>query len=254
MNSIKKNLTFALLLAFTVTFTSNTYGQSDLPSPKVLFSKHIEAVGGEDALRAHQERTINGKLIVDAYGIKGDLTMVAEAPNKTSTTIDLGQFGTSKSGYNGTTGWSMDPMAGNRILEGEALQEMIKSADFYADNLNLGKGALEQETVGTVEFEDGEHYRVLVILSNGEESYMYFSKETGLLTGMDRMQSGAMGRVPTEIRLSDYAEFDGIKTAKRISSTQNGVETIIEIDSISYEPLPENAFELPAEIQALTKD
>jgi hypothetical protein len=42
-----------------------------------------------------------------------------------------------------------------------------------------------------------------------------------------------------------------VKSARRISSTQSGVETIIEIDSVSYDAVPENAFELPAEIQAL---
>ena len=49
--------------------------------------------------------------------------------------------------------------------------------------------------------------------------------------------------------MSNYVEFDGVKTAHRITSTQNGVETIIEIDSVSYNALAENAFELPSEIQ-----
>ncbi len=126
---------------------------------------------------------------------------------------------------------------------------MIARADFYNSDLNLGKDAVKQETVQTVTFEDGEQFKVLLVDADGEENYLYFSKETGLLSGIDRMELGTMGKAPTQIRISNYIEFDGVKTAHRIASTQNGVETIIEIDSVSYNALAENAFELPSEIQ-----
>lgn len=257
MNTIKIYFAATLFLVVLFGFTVNTYSQSveesadNLPLSSTLIAKHIEAMGGEQALLAHTMRTINGKLIINAYSLNGDLHIVAEAPNKVSTTVELGQFGTSRSGYNGTVGWSMDPMSGNSVLQGEALKGMIKSADFYADNLHLGKDAVKQETVETVIFGDTEHFKVLLIDENGEESYAYFSKETGLLSGYDRMQFGAMGKAPTQVRLNNYMESDGLKTARKIISSQNGVETIIEIDSVSYNTLPDNAFELPAEIQSL---
>lgn len=258
MNTINKYLTVTLFLAATLGFVGNTHSQSveesaadNLPLPSALFSKHVNAVGGEQALQAHTTRTLNGKLIINAYGINGDLHIVAEAPDKVANTIELGQFGTSRSGYNGSIGWSMDQMSGNRILEGEALQGMIQNADFYADNLHLGKGSIKQETIETVTFEDGEQFKVLLVDDDGEESYLYFSKETGLLSGFDRLQFGAMGKVPTQVRLSNYVEFEGVKTARKISSSQSGVETIIEIDSVSYDALADNAFELPTEIQNL---
>jgi len=257
MKIIYRYVVAAIFLVATFGFAANTYSQSvdesdadNLPLPSSLFAKHIEAVGGEENLRAHTTRTIYGILIINAYNITGDIEIVAEAPNKLSTTIELGQFGTSRSGYNGTVGWSMDPMSGNRVLQGEALQGMIQSSDFYADNLNLGKGAIKQETIETVTFEDGEQYKVLLVDENGEESTLYFSKETGLLSGMDRMQFGLSGRVPTEIRLSNYVEFDGIKTASKFTSVQSGIKTIVELDSVSYAPPADNAFELPAVIQS----
>jgi hypothetical protein len=257
MNTINKYLTIILFLAAAYGLAINSYSQSieksaaeDLPLPGVLINKHIDAVGGEQSLHAHTTKTINGKLHIKAMGIEGNLHIVAAAPDKIKTTIELGQYGKSLSGYNGTVGWSMDPMSGNRILEGEALKQMIARADFYNSDLNLGKDAVKLETVQTVNFDDGEQYKVLLVDANGEESYLYFSKETGLLSGIDRMETGAMGKMPTQIRLGNYVETDGIKTARRITSSQNGGETIIEIDSVSYNALAENAFELPAEIQS----
>ena len=261
MKTMNKYLALTLFLATTLGLTVNSYSQSveessadNLPLPSALFANHIEAVGGEESIRAHTMRTASGNLIINAYGINGKLHMVAAAPNKLATKIELGQFGTSHSGYNGTIGWSMDPMSGNSVLQGEALKGMIKSADFYSDNLHLGNDAVKMETVETVTFDDGEHFRVLLINADGDESYFFFSKESGLLSGKDTMTLGAGSMVPTQIRLGNYVEYEGVKSARRISSTQGGVETIIEIDSVSYDAVPENAFDLPAEIQALVSE
>ncbi|MCA9735868.1 hypothetical protein KC799_27260 [candidate division KSB1 bacterium] len=256
MHTINKYLRIILLLAATFGLTVNSFGQAseesavdDLPLPGVLFEKHINAVGGEQALLKHTTKTINGKLIIKAMGVEGSLLVVAAEPNKIKTTVELGQFGKSLSGYDGKIGWSMNPMAGNMILEGEALKQMIAQADFYGNNLHIGKDAVKKETVQKVAFEDGEQFKVLLVDANGEESYLYFSKESGLLSGIDKMELGAMGKAPTQIRLSNYVVSDGVKTAHRISSIQNGVESIMQIDSVSYDSLPENAFELPSEIQ-----
>jgi len=257
MHTINKYLTIILVLTATFGLAVKSYSQSakesaagDLPLPSVLLKKHINAVGGEQALRAHTTKTINGKLHIKVMGIEGNINVIAAAPNKMKTTLELGQYGKSSSGYNGTVGWSMNPMSGNQILEGEALKQMIERADFYGNELNLGKDAVKLETVQSVNFDDGEQYKVLLVDANGEESYLYFSKETGLMSGIDRMEIGAMGKMPTQIRLGNYLETDGIKTPRKITSIQNGGETIIEIDSVSYNALAENAFELPAEIKS----
>ncbi|HKI45875.1 MAG TPA: hypothetical protein VKA08_11145 [Balneolales bacterium] len=257
MHTVNKYLTATLFLIATFGFAVKSHSQSTeesaangLPLPSVLFKKHIEAVGGEQLLLAHTTKTIQGKMSIKAMGIEGDLLVIAAAPNNIMTTIGLGQYGQSRSGYNGTIAWSMDPMSGNRILKGEALQQMIKRADFYGNDVHLGKGAVKQETVGIVTFGEDKQFKVLLVNADGEESYLYFSKESGLLSGMDSMELSMTGKVPTQTRLSNYVETDGIKTAHRITSSQNGVLTIIEIDSISYSTLADNAFALPAEIQS----
>ena len=70
---------------------------------------------------------------------------------------------------------------------------------------------------------------------------------------MDKMEQGPMGKVPTKLRLSNYVELDGLKTVRRISSSQGGIETIIEIESVSNDDLADNVFDLPSEIKALIK-
>lgn len=258
MSTINRYLTLALFFTVIFGLTITSFSQSneesaanDLPLPSVLLKNHIAAVGGEHAIRNHSTQTTYGKLIIKVMGLEGKMIVIAEAPDKIKTTIELGQYGESSSGYNGKVGWSMDPMSGKRVLDGEGLKQMTARADFYGNDLNLGKNSIKMETVETVSFENVEQYKVLLVNQEGEESYLYFSKETGLLNRIDKMELGAMGKAPAQIRLSNYTESDGVKTARRIVSSQNGMETIIEIDSVSYGPIPENAFEIPAEIQSL---
>ncbi|MGL1955729.1 MAG: hypothetical protein OCD00_00220 [Colwellia sp.] len=249
--------TLTVTLALTVNANSAPIDDSsvdNLPLPSILFAKHIEAIGGEQSIAAHTISTVNSKLIINAYGIEGSLQVIAAAPNKLTTTVELGPLGVSRSGFNGSVGWSMNAMSGNELLEGEALHAMIMKADFYADNLHLANGVIKQKTVEIATFADGKHYRVLLVNAKGEESFLFFSTKTGLLSGMDRMEQGASGSVPTQIRLGNYVEFDGMKTARRVSSSQNGVETIIEITAISYNELAPNAFDLPVEIQAMINE
>jgi len=164
------------------------------------------------------------------------------------------KFGINRSGFNGSIAWSMDPESGNRILSGEALQAMDEKSNFYADNLQLGKDATKQKTVDVVTFNGVEQYRVFLLNKNGEESYLYFSQKTGLLSGVDRIELSAMGKVPTQIRFSNYVQLDGLKTVRRISISQNGVESTIVINSVSYDDLATNAFDLPSEIKAILND
>lgn len=258
MKIINKYFTKALFLFVIFGLSGNSYSDANkdsaadnLPLPSVLFARNIEAIGGKQLLLAHTMQATSGKLLIKAFGVEGNIQQTSVAPNKTAIMVDLGKLGTSRSGFNGTVGWSMDVMSGNNVLKGEALQAMITNADIYANNLHLGKGAAEQRTINTVTFDKGEQYKVFLVDAKGEESFLYFSKETGLLSGMDKMTLGPMGKMPTKIRLSNYVEFDGLKTARTISSSQNNVETLMEIDSVSYEKPASNVFDLPSEIQAL---
>lgn len=250
----RKPAFLVVFLIFSMNVFSQSKGEMNMPLPSELFAKHVVAIGGEKVIKKYTKRTLIGKLLINAYGIKGALHIIAEAPNKMVTKIDLGQFGYNRSGFNGEIGWSMDPQSGNKVLKGEALQVLKEKSNFFANSLDLGKNATKTKTVELITDNNDEQYRVYIQNSKGEDSYIYFSKKTGLLTGIDSMELTPMGKVPTKVRLSNYVDLEGIKTARKISSTQNGVETIIEIDSISYDDHESDAFDLPAEIKALIKD
>lgn len=227
-------------------------GENGLPIPKVLLHRHVQALGGESAIRAYKSRTVSGKFLMPAFGVEGDLQTVAEASGKIATTVNMGDFGISGNGYDGVTGWDINPMTGNKVLQGQALEAAAKQADFYAD-LHHGLNAMKQETVEIASLQGNAAYRVRLEQADGEESFLFFSKETGLLVGTDSMLRTPTGPVPTSNRFSEYSEFGGVKVATRITTQQAGIESVIEINSVTFDDVSKDAFELPVVIKALVK-
>jgi hypothetical protein len=226
-------------------------GENGYPTPAALFARHIEAIGGEEAIRAHSSRTIKGNFSMPALGVEGALLVVAAAPNKVATSIDLGAFGSSAEGFDGTVGWSINPMTGIAVLNGEMLEAAATRADFYAD-LHLGSRATTQQTLDIAMIDGNEAFRVR-LENGGRESFLYFSTDTGLLVGRDSIESTAQGKLPTTTRLREYVEFGGQKVASHSSTLQGGIEAVIEIDSVVFDNVDDKDFELPSEIKALVQ-
>lgn len=256
MKKTPKHINTSRLIAFLLLFGTSLISQSNnakLPSADVIIAKHIEAIGGKERLSNLAQMNIEGTMSILVYGMTGSINVKTEAPNKMITTVDLGQFGISRSGFDGEIAWSMNTMSGNQILSGEALKAMKEKSNFYGNTVDLGKDALKKETVEITKIDEKDYYRVMLVNKAGEESYLFFSLETGLLNIIDRVELGPTGKVPTRIILSDYVEHEGVKISRKMLTKQNGVETTIEFSSVSFSIESKNAFELPAEIKALVK-
>ncbi|MDQ3995697.1 MAG: hypothetical protein M3303_01625, partial [Gemmatimonadota bacterium] len=118
----------------TTTTTATTQPQTttttsaSLPTGRAIIDRYVEAIGGRDAVLRHQSIRSVGTFEMPAAGVKGDLTVVQMAPNKMAMTIDLPGVGQMVSGYDGTVGWSINPMQGPRVLEGKELVQLREDA------------------------------------------------------------------------------------------------------------------------------
>ena len=72
----------------------------------------------------HTARTVTGHFELPAQGMKGDVKIVAAAPDRMKLTITLPGMGSLERGYDGSIGYSLDPAVGPRILNGPELEEL----------------------------------------------------------------------------------------------------------------------------------
>src|SRR5688572_25731394 len=97
-----------------------------------IIEKSITAMGGRAAHEKIKSRVTTGQLTIGtpAGDIAGTVEMYAAVPNKQRTVIkaDLSAFGAGQllidQRFDGTTGYAMDSMQGNREITGDQLNNM----------------------------------------------------------------------------------------------------------------------------------
>jgi hypothetical protein len=195
-----------------------------LPDATVVLKKFRTAIGGEAAIRKHTARTVTGHFELPAQGMKGQLRIVAAAPDRMKLTITLPGMGDLERGFDGNVGYSLDPAVGPRILEGPELDELKYSEDCY---------------------------EVKLVRQSGFTYHEFFSVKTGLLTGVKMNVTSQMGTVPVTTVHSEYKTFGGVMTPTVTRQKMMGLESVTTIDAMTFEPVDAKAFALPDSIAAL---
>ena len=238
----------ALLLG--AAFTPAALVADDLPTPSEIIARFVEAIGGEDALRAYTSATSKGAFEMPAMGMSGEATEFSMAPDKTLARINLPGMGETVQGYNGAIGWAEDPMQGARLLEGEMLAQARREARFYAQ-LEYAELFPEQTTAGETEWNDQVVYQVDLVDTDGNESSHFFAKDTGLMIGMEATMTNEMGTADMSVNIGEYKDFGGIMIPTSTVMNLMGMEMIQTIESVTWNDVDPSVFEPSDSIKAL---
>jgi len=221
-----------------------------LPNADEVLKKYRVALGGEEAIKKHTTRSVKGTFEIPAQGMKGDLSIMAAAPDMIRVMVTLPGLGERQRGYDGKLGWSIDPAIGPRLLEGSELAEFKHSADFY-DDLHDPKKFKSITVVGKTVFEGQDCYELKLVKDSGFEYTEFFSVATGLIVGGKLNASSQMGSVPVVSAVSDYKAFGGVLVPTITRQRMMGLEQLTTVISVSFDPIDPKAFELPPAIAAL---
>jgi hypothetical protein len=245
----------------TTTTTSTTAAQpqttmtttASLPAGRAIIDRYVQAIGGRDAVMRHSSIRYVGNFEMPAAGMKGNLLVIQAAPNKMAMTVDLPGMGQIVSGYDGTVGWSINPMQGPRVLEGKELEQLREDAGPSA-MLRSSDRIRSAETVELTSMGGQACYKVKITYNSGRESFDCYSPETGLLVGMTQTQESPMGSVQVTTLFDDWKEFGGLKTATKLRQQMLGQEQILTIDRLEFNrPEDAKAVEMPEQIKPLVK-
>jgi len=198
-----------------------------------VIEKSITAMGGRAAFAKVKTRVATGELSIGtpAGDIAGTVEMYGAPPNKQRTVIkaDLSQFGAGQlvidQRFDGTTGYAMDTMQGNREITGSQLENM-KAQSFPHPFLNY-KAAGSSVKLGAKEQVGGRDMFVLTFMpAAGEPIKQYVDAETYLpARTIITAEIPQMGKVEQMVDPSDYREVDGIKIAYQMKLT-NAMQSI----------------------------
>lgn len=119
------------LIAFSLTLTSLTYA-ADAPTVDSILAKHIEAIGGKEALEKLHSRHVQFKVESDTTG-NSEGEVFAQVPDRQRSHVELGTAGVIDEGFDGTVAWAKNPWQGLRLKTGDELAKVKRDAQFHRE-------------------------------------------------------------------------------------------------------------------------
>jgi hypothetical protein len=245
---MKRTAPVALALALATVFSASARAQQ-LPDAKSLFAKYSAAMNGE-ALAKVQSVRETGTFALAAFGLSGPVEIVRAQPNKSLVRINIPGIGEIVQGFDGTVGFSMNPMQGNSLLKGQELAAE-KEDGYFTASLGAPEFFTSMETIEKTTMGGVDCYKVKLVWKSGRTTYDCFAVDTGLRAGNISMQESPAGATEVTVLLSDYKKFGDITFPTKITQLVAGNEQVITITGVEFNQVAESAFALPAPIKAL---
>jgi zinc protease len=225
--------------------SAETKPAESLPTIDQILEKYVRALGNKAAAEKLKTVYMKGSLEVSSAGLNGTTEVFNKAPNKQAVFSDLSGYGTFRSAFNGTEGWTEFPNDGIRSASGIQLAEMRRNAILLRE-YKLKEIYPKMKLLGKEKSGDREAYVLEATPAEGSVEKLYFETQTGLLIRVDGETDTPEGRLPSERYLEDYKEVDGIQYPMTMRQSTPSYELIIKISEVKHDvPVDDSKFEKP---------
>lgn len=219
-----------------------------------VVDKHLAALGGRAAVEKIKSRAMTGTITLVTPGgdVAGTIETWNQAPNKSRTLIkvDLTALGAGPlvidQRFDGTTGYVLDSLQGNRDITGNQLDNM-RNAAFPSQLLNYKSrgvaASVTKEKAG-----DRDAYVISLEPPAGSVVRHFIDAETYLplknVVKVDVPQLGTQVEQTTEF--SDFRVVDGVKSAFRVATSSSVQRFTIDVSKVEHNvAIDESSFSKP---------
>jgi hypothetical protein len=199
-----------------------------------IVEKHLAALGGRAAMGKLKSRSIKGTISVTTPvgELAGTIETLNQEPNKQRTLVqlDLTAVGLGKvtqdQRFDGTTGYVIDTLQGNRDITGDQLEGM-KNGSFPNPFLNYKQAGATVELAPKEKVGARDAYVLVFKPKVGPSARQYVDAETFLpikqVVKINVPQVG--GDVEQTTEFSDFKDVDGVKVPFQVK-TSSSIQTI----------------------------
>jgi Ca2+-binding EF-hand superfamily protein len=217
-------------------------GVASAASVSEIVAKYIDATGGREAQEAIKSAIMKGTMAFPDFGTQMEVTAYYKGGNFKIVT-GVPNMGEVIQGVTDGVAWQMNPMEGNKILEGRAAESARQQASL-TPFLNWQEDYVSAEILG----EEDDATIIKFISDSGRSVTYHFDNESGLIT--KQKGTGPDGGAVTTI-LSEYKKVGAMTFPYRasIETAQANIEVTIAAVELNAE-IDDGTFELPQEIRA----
>ena len=226
---------FALLIALTALLAVPAFAEMTADE---IIAKHIEAYGGENAMRAVKSLYMKGSMFMQ--GMPLDIQVYTVLPDKSYFAASSNGAVLGGAGTNATDAWSTQ-MGQTFSLSGKAKDELKKEADRFAF-LDYKKKGSTVKYLGEDMVKGAKAYKVELVTATHDTTTYSFDAATYYIV-REKSASGTSN-------LSNHKKFGDIvfptKMMTQIEAGGQSMQQMITIDSIAVNvPIADSLFVMP---------
>jgi outer membrane lipoprotein-sorting protein len=213
-----------------------------------LLDRYINALGGAAAIEKITSRVETGT--VSSRGQSVGLEILTQAPDKQALVQHLPQ-GDSVTIFDGQTGWFVLPGRPTRVMQGAEILAAQMDADLHFA-LRVQEMFPEVHVEYPEKVGDREAYVLLCVKGDQPAAKLYFDEQSNLLLRAVRYADSPLGLDPTQIDYADYRDVDGVQVPFRVTVSQPGSSSTIQIDQVQQNvAIDDTRFAKPASDRSL---
>ncbi len=219
-----------------------------------IIEKSIAAMGGRAAMEKIKTRVMSGTITLrtPVGDIPGTIDVTNAAPNKARTLIkaDLTSVGAGPmqidQRFDGTTGYVLDSLQGDRPIGGDQLLNM-RANTFPHPFLTYKAMGTTAKVVGKEKVGDRDAFVLLFEPSAGPAVRQYIDAESFMpLKGVIKMNVPQLGDVEQTSEASDFRVVDGVKVPFKLQVTSPATSFTIVVSKVEHNvPVDEKLFVKP---------
>ena len=221
----------AAVTAFGQATPAKTAPVTKLPTATEIVQRFVKASGGREAIEKIKSRTIIGTVEMAPMGLKGTFETLAAAPDKSVTKLTIAGIGDLVEGYDGATGWSVNPIQGSRTKSGTELLQSKITNDFYRD-IRLDKIYPKMTVTGVEKVADKDAYVVRAEPAGLNPDILYFDVSSGMLVRMDSELISPEGIQKAQIFYDAYKPYDGVMIPTKMRTVLPQLELTMNVTDV----------------------
>ncbi len=192
-----------------------------------VVEKYLAAMGGRAAMAKLTSRSAIGTMTLSTPtgDISGPIEILNEQPNKSRTLIkmDLTSLGAGAmvvdQRFDGTSGYVLDSLRGNRDMAGSQLESM-KNGAFPNPLLNYRERGATVELAGKEKVGEREAYVLILKPKSGPAVRQFVDAESYLpIKVMVKVDVPQAGEIEQTNEFSDFRDIDGVKIPFAVKTT-----------------------------------
>ena len=218
---------------------------SGVPTGRDVVNRHVEMIGGRDALMKLHSRHVWATFEIPGERIRGTIEIFAARPHKRVLRVTQADAGTTVTGFDGETAWKKEPSKSAVTIRGRELAQVQDDA-VYDFDLHADADVAMLQNLGPVRWEGRECYRLRVASRSGREWTEYYDVGTGLFAGSESRRETDKGQVTVRTVIAGYRSYDGVKLPSALSLRSGGVEQTIKVIRVRHNSVSDAVFVPPA--------